>query len=66
MFGLYNIKMQSGDVMLLDSSELQLIHWLLGDAYTASRVFEAIFVALCQNPASCTLLMGKVLEEQSI
>lgn len=52
--------------MLLDSSELQLIYWLLGDAYTASRVFEAIFVARCQNPASCTLLMGKVLEEQNI
>lgn len=63
LFGLHNIKTQREDVMLLASSELQLIWWLLVDAYFASRVLEAVFVALCQKPASCALLMGKVLEE---
>lgn len=65
MFGLRNTKMHSEDVMLLDNSELQLIYWLLVDAYSASRVLEAIFVALCQKPARCALLMDKVLEERS-
>lgn len=57
--------MQSEDVKLLDNSELQLIYWLLVDAYSASRVLQAIFVALCQTPVSCALLMDKVLEERS-
>lgn len=65
MFGLYNIKMQNEDVMLLDNSELQLIYWLLVDAYSASRVLEAMFVALRQKPARCALLMDKVLEERN-
>lgn len=64
MFGLYNIKIQSEAVMLLDNSELQLIYWPLVDAYSASSVLEATFVALHQQPASHALLMGKVLEER--
>lgn len=44
--------MHSEGVMLLDSSELQLMYWLLVDAYSASRVLEAIFVALRQKSVS--------------
>lgn len=38
--------MHGEDVMLLDNSELQLMYWLLVDACSASRVLQAIFVAL--------------------
>lgn len=44
--------MHSEDVMLLDNSELQLMYWLLVDAYSASRVLEAIIVALRQKSVS--------------
>lgn len=44
--------MHSEGVMLLDNSELQLMYWLLVDAYSASRVLEAIFVALRQKSVS--------------
>lgn len=44
--------MQSEDVMLLDNSELQLMYWLLVDAYSAGRVLEAMFVALRQTSVS--------------
>lgn len=49
LFRVQNIRMHSEDVMLLDNSELQLMYWLLVDVYSASRVLEAIFVALRQK-----------------
>lgn len=41
--------MHSEDVVLLDNSELQLMYWLLVDAYSAGRVLGAVFVALRQK-----------------
>lgn len=45
--------MQSEDVMLLDNSELQLIYWLLVDAYSASRVLEGHTCGIV--PKACEL-----------